>query len=116
MADILIRGMEMPKDGRITIQIGADGAVYFVEKCTIMAEKYEKSSHAVPLPEGHGRLIDAGSLYDRLENTLTHFIKVKSYTESQKYAFGYCEAWNDAKAVLTNAPTIVPAEGGMKDG
>lgn len=69
MADILIRGMEMPKDDRITIQIGADGAVYFVEEYTILAEKYEKSSHATPLPEGHGRIVDAAEILEKANNS-----------------------------------------------
>ena len=90
----------MPKDDRITIQIGADGAVYFVEKCTIMAEKYEKSSHAVPLPEGHGRLGDLDALYE--------VAKTRSMG-----IYGPC----NAQCVITGndilkALTIVPAEGG----
>ena len=115
MSDILIRGMSMPKyTTKAEFGIDADGNPL----CMVYHEDGTEPDiyDVVPLPKGHGRLIDAGSLYDRLENTLTHFIKVKSYTESQKYAFGYCEAWNDAKAVLTNAPTIVPAEGGGEDG
>lgn len=103
MADILIRGMEMPKDGRITIQIGADGAVYFVENCRIMAEKYEKSSHAVPLAEGHGRLGDLDALYE--------VAKTRSMG-----IYGPC----NAQCVITGndilkAPTIVPAEGGKNE-
>ena len=101
MADLVIRGIEMPKDGRITIQIGADGAVYFVEKCTIMAEKYEKGSHTILLPEGHGRLIDADALYE--------VAKTRSMG-----IYGPC----NAQCVITGndilkAPTIIPAEGGM---
>ena len=103
MADILIRGMEMPKDGRITIQIGADGAVYFVEKCTIMAEKYEKSSHAVPLPEGHGRLIDAGVFRDQLIE-----LAMAGKDAASIWLILFVEE------MLNNAPTIVPAEGGSE--
>lgn len=96
MADILIRGMEMPKDDRITIQIGADGAVYFVEKCTIMAEKYEKSSHAAQLPEGHGDLIDRDALRKEID--------------ANRPGRSYEDGW--ALTVMDHAPTIVPAEGG----
>ena len=95
MADILIRGMEMPKDGRITIQIGSDGAVYFVEECTILAEKYEKSSHAIPLPAGHGELADVAVLMMK-----TGGMPYKSVV----------------RRLLMSAPTIVPAEGGREDG
>lgn len=101
MVDILIRGMEMPKDDRITIQIGADGAVYFVEKCTIMAEKYEKSSHAVPLPEGHGRLGDLDRLFEVMGQDADRWIVDEvSMIET-----------DDVLDAIQNAPTIVPAEG-----
>lgn len=102
MADILIRGMEMPKDGKITIQIGADGAVYFVEKCTILAEKYDKSSHAMPLPKGHGRCIDANKLTPDIVNYI---------------AGGYggtvgsmCTLRGYSQQKIDNAPTILEAE------
>ena len=34
---ILVKGMEMPKEGRLTLQISADGAVYVVNRCNITA-------------------------------------------------------------------------------
>lgn len=52
---ILIKNMGLPKSGRITVQIGADGAVYTVGKCIITSMKYEKSCPAydvsISLPE-----------------------------------------------------------------
>lgn len=48
---VLIKGMGMPKQGRVTLQIGADGAIYIVDKCEITAEKYEKNFEAVEVPE-----------------------------------------------------------------
>ena len=95
MTDILIRGMEMPKDGRITIQIGADGAVYFVENCRIMAEKYEKNFHAISLPKKHGRLGDLDALMNNI---------------------GDVPYKGAVRRVLLSAPTIVPAEGGSENG
>lgn len=56
---ILIKDMEMPKEGRLTLQISADGAVYVVNSCSITAETY--TTDAVPVPP-HGRLIDADAL------------------------------------------------------
>lgn len=102
MADILIRGIEMPEDRRITIQIGADGAVYFVEKCTIMAEKYEKSSHAVPLPAGHGRLIDADAFLATIRPLCTEDTQAACTLETVKQLM---------VKHISSAPTIVPAEG-----
>lgn len=54
---LYIGGVEMPKEGRITIQIGADGAVYTVSSCKITAEKYEEKYPAIEFHEPHGRLI-----------------------------------------------------------
>lgn len=101
MADILIRGVEMPKDGRITIQIGADGAVYFVEKCTILTEKYEKSSHVIFLPERYGRLIDADALLSVLD-----ILKDKGY---------HGPVWDQMRDIVENMTTIVLAERGGED-
>lgn len=105
MADILIRGMEMPKDDRITIQIGADGAVYFVEEYTILAEKYEKSSQAVPLPEGHGDLIDRDALKKRTPMVIDYSAGGFGTDGSIRPVRGYGD-WQ-----IDQAPTIVPAEG-----
>lgn len=46
--DILIKNMEMPKEGRLTLQISANGAVYVVNSCSITAETY--TTDAVPVP------------------------------------------------------------------
>ena len=58
---VYIKGMEMPKQGRVTLQIGADGVIYVVDKYEIIAEKYEKNFEVFEvLP--HGRLIDADAV------------------------------------------------------
>lgn len=71
--------MEMPKEGRLTLQISADGAVYVVNRCNITAETY--TTEAVPVPP-HGRLIDADApipLVDthgkNIEVTVAHIIE-----------------------------------------
>lgn len=56
---IIIRGMEMPKQGRVTLQIGADGAVYVVDKCEITAEKYEKNFEVFEVPCDYDELLKA---------------------------------------------------------
>jgi hypothetical protein len=58
MADILIRGMEMPKmlcgePCYVDVRIFADGSVVMAKAAPPYYQKFE----AVPLPEGHGRLI-----------------------------------------------------------
>ena len=89
MSDILIHGMEMPKCGRITIQIGADGAVYLVTEGKITAEIYMECNHAITV-QPHGRLIDA----DALGNF--------------PYNMDFCDGY-EADEWVQNAPTIIPA-------
>ena len=86
MADILIRGMEIPKEGG-KILIAADGSVW-VNAWTRGHMRME-NVYAVPLPEGHGRLIDADALQEEFKKS------------------------HDGKRLMLidTAPTIVPAEG-----
>ena len=95
MADILIR-MEMPKENDILVFDTWHGGMYARSTANIGTRSYE----VVPLPEGHGRLIDADALReDWLEN-------------------GENEHVYDTNAMLysiDNSPTIVPAEGGAED-
>ena len=57
MSDILIKGMEMPKDGVYWCEIGVAGEIATI---TIHGED-RKSFPLVPVPP-HGRLIDADAL------------------------------------------------------
>lgn len=114
MADILIRGMEMPKSCdvcpfvRTNDDLMSDDYRYLYCGFPYMGQfvtDYEATRHAdcplVPLPEGHGRLGDLDALReDWLEN-------------------GENEHVYDTNAMLysiDNSPTIVPAEGGEADG
>ena len=40
---VYISGLEMPQNGRITLQIDSNGGVYVVNKFSIASEKYELS-------------------------------------------------------------------------
>lgn len=68
MADTVIRGLDMPRpiaaqDSYVDIRIFSDGAV-------IMATDrppYYKRFDAVPLPEGHGRLVDAREVLEKAD-------------------------------------------------
>lgn len=64
--DILIKNMEMPKDGTITIEIRHDGAVDFIGNMGSNLGRLVDVK-AVALPE-HGRLISDVALL----HTLTH--------------------------------------------
>ncbi len=54
MADILIRGMEMPKDSPALVFVWPDGRVH---PYGVYESKKWEGVNAVPLPEKHGRLI-----------------------------------------------------------
>lgn len=97
MADIMIRGMEMPPKGKsICMEIFGAGGVHKFGECYPCALAYE-----VKTP--HGRLIDADDLIDEM-----------------RLAWEYDEItnaeWTGIREWLNHAPTIVPAEGGGKDG
>ena len=107
MADIVIRGMEMPKsciDCPIMVnRYDTDACALQSEEANEAFESWEdmrRNCPLVPLPEGHGRCIDADALL--LD------------------AGEVCEEWGDGLATLgfsreqiENAKTIVPAEGEM---
>lgn len=95
MADILIRGMEMPKERSLWFCIRTDGAVYNIKPGGIGTA--HAIGTAVPIPAGHGRLIDADALL--LD------------------AGEVCEVWGDGFTIsgfsreqIENAPTIIDAD------
>lgn len=102
MADILIRGMEMPKTCQICRTAKFDRIVGCEEwdRLSIAQRMYMRSETCplIPLPEGHGRLIDADALMKK----------------------GMHLDWSVQKWVqefdIMTAPTIVPSEGGNADG
>lgn len=109
MADILIRGMEMPKNCSL-----CKLAQHRMLACSVMCpitgqtvgyydEGFHQEDHIcplVPLPEGHGRLIDADEFIERVRmDDRTTIIEEMHVAE-----------------ILSEAPTIVPAEGGNADG
>lgn len=92
MADIVIRGMEMPPKGKsICIEIFGAGGVHKFGECYPCALAYE-----VKTP--HGRLIDADALMKK---------EIELDWSVQK--------WVQEVDIMT-ATTIVPAEGGTDDG
>lgn len=104
MADILIRGMEMPKERSLWLCIKTDGTVYNIKPGGIGTA--HAVGTAVHLPEGHGRLIDADALFEVMgQDTERWLIDDISYIET-----------DDAISAVYKAPTIVPAEGGTDDG
>ena len=112
MADILIRGISMPKyTTKAEFGIDADGNPL----CMVYHEDGTEPDiyDVVPLPKGHGRLIDADAL-DRAftdlrfnsDGTLNHWGDRP----------GWCMHGYEVEKLIADAPTIIEAEGGGEDG
>lgn len=110
MPDILIRGMDIPKDGRkhtALLQFLEDGTC----RCVVeYSQSYDARSvkvfEVVPLPEGHGRLGDLDRLFEVMGQDADRWIVDEvSMIET-----------DDVLDAIQNDPTIVPAEGGTDDG
>lgn len=103
---LLINGMEMPKDGFITITVTSDGRVIGNSKKENGKFEYlgnEDIAKAVSVPEPHGRLIDADELYafagtvvaDKTDRDVALDCKVKAASILREF--------------IRRAPTIIPA-------
>lgn len=86
---VYIKGIEMPKEGRLTLQISANGAVYVVNSCSITAEMYMTDAVSVP---PHGDLIDRDEQIERAW-------RLNLYAKEL------------IKMMLTTAPTIIETDG-----
>lgn len=105
MADILIRGMEMPKgDNTTSIIIFSNGKVSLAHD-----KKYAEYAEAVPLPAGHGRLIDADSFkadcLAATKDAKPDFVRHEDWLKSCAVTMSFCRD-------IDERPTIVPAEEG----
>ena len=105
MADILIRGMEMPKycsgcplqkDNLYT------GHLFCMPRLELIHVNFSTGRDdfcpLVPLQKGHGRLVDADAL-----------VADTSFFDGDDWYYGY-----SAKQIQ-NAPTILEAEGGLRN-
>ena len=102
MADILIRGMEMPKYGCDHCFLRTGNYCGRIEKNEGVVEYARKSERhpdcpLIPLPEGHGRLIDADALIKEIDD--------RSMSDS--------DWWYEDR--IDEMPTIVPEEGGDEE-
>lgn len=106
MADILIRGMEMPEYCyECPCHNGESGYCQAYKSGYLGSIERPAKCPFVPLPEGHGRLIDA----DKLTPDMGYFITGGSGTVGSM-----CSLPAYSQQNIDNAPTIVPAEGGDK--
>ena len=97
MADILIRGMEMPTnvDDCPLNTFGFCNLAQDETHCDCIGDSRPEWCPLVPLPEGHGRLGDLDALMKNI---------------------GDVPYKGAVRRVLMSAPTIVPAEGGTDNG
>lgn len=124
MADVLIRGLEMP-DGCHNCRFSYfdkgetnDGEPCTVLMCSAMNQGTNGAEYdgnrpfwcpLVPLPEGHGRLGDL----DKLEDAF-----IRYYLEQERnnnLVFAAVEIKQRAADMIGDWPTIVPAEGGTEN-
>lgn len=113
MSDILIKGMEMPKDGFVEILVREDGTVqqtgqsyridgtdYYTPYVGEMPVMYE----AIPVPP-HGDLINRDVLIEHMETEADNFKPQNLYDD------GLLAGYNAAiRTIREFAPTVIPAE------
>ena len=106
MADILIRGISLPEDELkyVSLWVYGDGRVYVINNASA-ARSRKLQDLAAPLPEGHGRLIDA----ERFRVILCR-LKERQNDDVAIHALNW------AIECLDKLDTIVPAEGGADNG
>jgi len=108
MADIVIRGVDMPKGDLeyVSLWVYGDGRVYVSNKASTTSSQ-RLQDLAVLLPEGHGRLIDADALedmdFESCDTDDCHEIKWR------------VSGRNHIRQIIKDAPIIVPAEGGGEE-
>lgn len=100
---VYISGLEMPQDGRITLQIDSGGGIYIVNKFKIFSEKYEKSMTATGI-QPHGELVDRGGLMDIYADRLTAIAERYSPASSE------CGILSGAMKLLAIQPTVIETE------
>lgn len=104
---VYIKGMEMPKTGEYRCVIRKWG-----EEITIdLYGDEELCGTLAPVPD-HGRLIDAGDIYDKLDSILTQILGYRDGEDarSQSFQSGAYHLYQKVIGVLSNAPTIIPAD------
>ena len=102
MADLVIRGLWIPKERSLWLCIKTDGTVYNIKPGGIGTA--HAVGTAVPLPKGHGRLMDA----ERFRVILCR-LKERQNDDVATHALNW------AIECLDKLDTIVPAEGGTED-
>lgn len=102
MADILIRGMEMPEYCyECTLHNMESGYCQFYKDSYLWSFERPARCPLIPLPAEHGRLIDGDAVTQEA---------YRSLQECEKYGNEFQKPYEVIRAIET-AKTIVPAEG-----
>lgn len=112
MADILIRGMEMPNNV-FDCPLNSFGTCNLAQdetNCDCIGNSRPEWCPLVPLPEGHGKLKDSTEIIGKIKE------KYCGSCLCPPTSFN-CQLCKITKVIeiIKNAPTIVPAEGGEGD-
>lgn len=99
MADLLIKGLEMPKgDLALWISVHKDGTVEYIDSNKY--EGYKTLRNAAVTVPPHGDLIERGEIMNH------RFVGIVGECEKS----GYMVGWNTAlEAIYENAETVIPA-------
>ena len=111
MADILIKGVEMPEEGNWkTIRIYPTGECAIPNwqgDCTII-----KGAKAIHVPD-HGRLIDAQKfaavMHERYNNAYSWYMEAED-PEIKFRAASVVASVTECSLILSKMPTVIPAE------
>lgn len=106
---VYISGLEMPQDGRITLQIDSTGGVYVVNKFSITSEKYEKSMTATGI-QSHGRLIDADKLEEGFKRAIGTYLPKDPTRHMSIVEASRCRGWTQGLTAIQEAETVIKAE------
>ena len=121
--DVLIRGMAMPEccfdcpifDNFCQERCGVTGTLVYGE--IDPQRETLPDCPLVPLPERHGRLIDAEALQAKFELMENAFAEHgRPYSFAFKDGGEMCAEWWTVQDALAREPTIIEAEGGGEDG
>ena len=114
MADILIRGMEMPTnvDDCPLNTFGFCNLAQDETHCDCIGDSRPEWCPLVPLPEGHGRLIDAEAVTKTICNSCDGACDVVQCDCINCKADCRCDIVKE----ISDAHTIIEAEGGNADG
>lgn len=132
MADILIRGMEMPTNV-FDCPLNSFGICNLAQDethCDCIGDSRPEWCPLVPLPEGHGDLIERKALnlfpdYNEVRNGIKRTIKETARDgraitgvsiDLLKQTLVALDSLRSVRRYFMNAKTIVPAEGGTDNG